>query len=123
MQPTGEVEQLLLAVARFLDAELRPVVTDPGLAFRTRVAASLLKALALERPAEHRLDAEARAGLVAVLGREGSRAELEADLVERLRAGRLDPEGQAAARTAVRSALRARLKVTSPELDLDEPGQ
>ncbi len=123
MQPTGEVEQLLQAVAKFLDQELRPVVADPGLAFRARVAASLLKSLALERPAEATLDAEARAGLATLLGGEGSRAELEATLVERLRAGALDAETQAAARGAVRAALRARLRVTSPELDLDEPGQ
>jgi hypothetical protein len=119
----AESEQLLQAIARFLDQELRPVVTDPGLAFRTRVAASLLRSLALEAPAAQRLDAEARAGLGALLGSDASRAELEADLVERLRAGRLDAKAQAAARTAVRTALRARLKVTSPELDLEEPGK
>jgi len=119
----AESELLLQAVAKFLDAELRPVVTDPGLAFRARVAASLLKSLALEGPAEPRLDAEARAGLASVLGGDGTRAELEADLVARLRAGALDARTQAAARAAVRTALRARLKVTSPELDLDEPGK
>lgn len=113
--------QLLQAVAKFLDGELRPVVTDPGLAFRTRIAASLLKSLALERPAEARLDADARAGLAALLG-DGARPELEARLIERLRAGALDAEVQAAARAAVRAALRARLKVTSPELDVDEAG-
>lgn len=122
MQPAGEVEQLLQAVAKFLDQELRPVVTDPGLAFRARVAASLLRSLALEQPAAERLDAEARTGLAALLGRDASRAELEADLVERLRAGRLDAKAQAAARVAVQTALRARLRVTSPDLDLDEPG-
>ena len=103
----GETEQLLQAVAKFLDQELRPAVTDPGLAFRTRIAASLLRSLASERPAERELE------------------EIEAMLelpMERFRTGVATPIELSAARRAVHSSLRARVRARSPEVDLDEPG-
>ena len=43
-----ETEALLLAVARFLENEVRPVVSDPRLAFRLLIAANLNTIVAAE---------------------------------------------------------------------------
>lgn len=129
----------LAAVARFLEQEARPALADPALAFRARVGAALLRSLGAELAAAEALEeaelSRLRAALASIDGRSvegdepGAEAPLsEADrraalrtveraLCDRVRAG-LDPAALRRVRAAVREGLRARLAVTTPELDL-----
>src|SRR5687767_6645635 len=60
-------DALLGAVARFLEQDARPALTDPALAFRARIAAALLKSVAAESAAAEALEAAELARLRALL--------------------------------------------------------
>jgi hypothetical protein len=92
------------AVARFLDADVRPALEgDRALAFRLRIASSLLQSVALET--EH-------GGALAAAAAE--RAE---ELAAALRAGTLPPDREALVRSKLLEGLRARLAVVNPRFD------
>ena len=128
MQDLPPKEVLLDAVARFLDSDLRPAVKHPGLAFRLRVAANLLRVVALECqeeeghdqaelerlralfPAQAELEGSGRAAVRAAL------AELNASLAEQLRAASWDEAGPS--REHVVATLRDKLAVVNPRFDL-----
>jgi hypothetical protein len=139
-------EALLAAVARWVDQDARPALPDPGLQFRARVAAALLRAIAAESAASESLetaDVARLRGLLAEIDRSPRLLEdigdeapapqvvetesarraalrmLERVLCDRVRGG-LDRPSQARARAVVRDGLRARLAVTTPDLELAE---
>ena len=72
MQDLPDKQTLLAGVARFLEGEVRPAVTDRGLAFRIRIAAHLLGVVAREVTHEEAHDRAELDALCALLGREGS---------------------------------------------------
>ena len=103
MQDRPSANELIEAVAGFLQRELTPVITDPRLRFRALVAANVLSIVARELQAGGEpLRAEWR-GLVKLLGRRDEppaddRALREAmfamnrELCARIRAGEMDDE-------------------------------
>ncbi len=106
-----KAEELVEAVARFLDG-VRPQL-NPRDAFLARVAANALGAV--RRELQHGPAAEAAASerLTALLGREGTLAELNADLCARLRTGEMD-----AATPGLLAALRAN---AADQIAIDQP--
>ncbi|MCA9567260.1 MAG: hypothetical protein KC656_05435 [Myxococcales bacterium] len=124
MQDEPGKERLLAEVARFLGSDVVGAITDPGLAFRVRVAAHLVGTVAREVATEQAADEAELADLVALgvaAPATGSRAvraaiqEGRAALAARLREHGGDPASDAA---LVRS-LRARLQVSNPRFALD----
>ncbi len=103
MQDRPSANELIEAVAGFLQRELNPTITDPRLRFRALVAANVLSILARELQAgSEPLRAEWQ-GLVKLLGRReeppaDDRALREAmlamnrELCARIRAGEMDDE-------------------------------
>src|SRR5262245_39341989 len=109
MQDLPEKSQLLDALAKFIDTDLRPAIQDPALVFRARIAAHLAGVVAREIRAEDEHDAAELSRLAALLGRapvslpashaERKRvmSELNRALAKALREGTLDREARAAA--------------------------
>lgn len=140
-------DALLGAVARFLEQDARPALTDPALAFRARVAAALLRSIAAENAAAEALESAELVrlrGLLEALDGRAARADedtgdelvargdpgaeadrraalrtLERLLCDRVRAG-LPADALRRAREAVREGLRARLAATTPDFDPSE---
>ena len=80
MRQTPTKEELLAAVADFLETDLRAALTDKALAFRARIAANLLRSVALESAGEDRADRDELATFLAEIG-----AERELERVTRFR--------------------------------------
>jgi hypothetical protein len=87
-----KTEELAKAVAGWID-EIRPGL-DPRNAFLARVAVNVLGVVQRELTQGPAAEARAVAGMGQVLGHEGTFAELNAELCERIRAGELTVETQ-----------------------------
>lgn len=82
-------DELLEAVAEFLEKRVMPKL-DKHTAFHTRVAVNVLSIVRREMKDGPALDAEELGRLKALLGREGTLGELNAELCDRIRQGDLD---------------------------------
>lgn len=123
MQDRPDKAALAAAIARFLNEELVPAVSDRALGFRVRIAANLARIIAAECAASDAHDAAELAGLVALLPehagasaasdaeRNARIAALNATLAREIRAGNVD---LAAATAHVKATLIAKLAVVNP---------
>ena len=84
--------ELLVAIADFLREEATPALdrAEPRLGFQVRVAVNSLAILERESRLGPAADAREHARLVALLGRDGTLAELNRELARQLRAGERD---------------------------------
>lgn len=89
-RPTAS--ELLAAIADFLREEATPALdrTEPRLGFQMRVAVNSLAILERESRLAPAADAREHARLVALLGRDGTLADLNRELARQLRAGERD---------------------------------
>ena len=92
MQDRPTAAELLAAIADFLREEATPALdrTDPRLGFQMRVAANSLAILEREARLGPAADARELERLKALLGRDGTLAELNAELARQLRHGKRD---------------------------------
>lgn len=129
--PAGTAGGVLLhAIARFLEADLRPHLRDPAINFRARIAAHLAALVARELEHGDRLAAAELARLRTLAGVEVGTpsprptaaelvelAERRTELARRIRAGALDEAASARARALVRATLADQLSVIQPRFD------
>ncbi len=89
-RPTAS--ELLAAIADFLREEATPALdkTDPRLGFQMRVAVNSLAILERESRLAPAADTREHARLVALLGRDGTLADLTRELARQLRTGERD---------------------------------
>ena len=89
-RPTAD--EFLAAIADFLREEATPALdrTDPRLGFQMRVAANALAILEREWRLGPAADAQEKARLGRLLGRDASLADLNRELARQLRAGERD---------------------------------
>jgi hypothetical protein len=106
-----KAEELVEAVARWIDS-VRPQL-GPRDAFLARVAANALGVVRRELQQGPAAEAAAVARLSAILGRDGTLGDLNADLCARLRAGEMD-----AATPGLLAALRANI---TEQIAIDQP--
>lgn len=128
MQDSPEKEILLSAIARFLDKDVRPLISDPRLSFRVLIAAHLAQVAALESAAEDGHDAAELARLRALFGdeqappppdraaRTSAIASYNRRLAERIRGG-LSPDERARVTAHVMATLRDKLAVNNVRFD------
>ena len=90
-RPTAR--ELIETVREFLHDEALPALSG-HMAFQVRVAASLLAVAERELDSSAQMNERSHARLTEILGHEGDLDELEAELVERIRAGDLGPQGR-----------------------------
>lgn len=127
-------EELLLAIADFIEGDIRPEVEDKALRFRCLIAANLARMCVLERRMEEWHDGVELDGLRALAGEvpalgdvpdalpttKEARADLLQSLNDRLAAairdGHADPD---AALAHLRRTLKGRLGVTNPRFDTE----
>lgn len=128
MQDAPDKEAILLALAKFLDREVRPLVKEPRAAFRVLVGAHLAFTAAMESMDE---DADLDAELERLRGltkdtspKPDSRPErkrrvvlLEERLAARIREPKTSREELAIIREALKETLLAKLRVNSPRFD------
>jgi hypothetical protein len=131
MQYRPDLEALMVAVAEFIDHDLKAALSDQALAFRARIAANVLRVGALELRTEDWADDAELESLASVLGeaptvpagRGGRRAriaELDAALSARLLSDEpLPPETLARIEAHVHDTLRQRIQIANPRFDLD----
>jgi hypothetical protein len=129
MQDSPSKESILLALAKFLQSEARPAVTDQRVAFRLLVAANLCTVLALECDNEEEHDAAELRGLQNLLVDNPAhlprpRAErlalikkLNATLAERIRKREYGPDERARYVAHVKKTLADKLSVANPRFD------
>jgi|GEM_PF-1728335 len=131
MQYRPTQEELLLAIADFIEQDVRPQLSgDKALSFRCLIAANLARMCVLERRMEEWHDGLELAALSA-LGVDGAQGdevpatkEARTDLLQSLNArlsatiadGSADPTAAAA---ALRTVLKGRLGVTNPRFDTE----
>jgi len=89
-RPTAS--ELLAAIADFLREEATPALdrSEPRLGFQMRVAVNSLAILERESRLGPAADAREHARLIALLGRDGTLADLNRELARQLRAGERD---------------------------------
>ncbi|HZR13716.1 MAG TPA: DUF6285 domain-containing protein [Acidimicrobiia bacterium] len=109
-RPTAD--ELLEAVAEFLARDVVPG-TDGRLSFHARVAANVVGIVRRELASGSALDDEEHARLRALLGHDGTRDELDAELARRIRDGSLDDQRDAVV-DHVRRTVRAKLTIANP---------
>ena len=131
MQYRPTQEELLMAIADFIEQDVRPQLEDRGLAFRCLIAANLARMCVLERRMEEWHDDRELDGLCAVLegapdvapaGKDARRDLLEglnARLAGAIKDGSLDEDRLAAAQAHLRRTLQGRLAITNPRFDAD----
>ena len=107
-----KAEELTEAVARWIDG-IRPSL-DPRNAFLARVAANALGAISRELTLGPAAEAAATERFVTLLDHRGGHAELNSELCERIRTGRMTVETP-----GLLPALRAN---TLEQLAIDQPG-
>lgn len=128
MRQTPTKEELLGAVAEFLETDLRAAVSDKALAFRLKIAANLLRSVALESVGEDAADRDELQGLRWVLGQPGETPpdrkhlrrelrELAGTLAERLRKGELQGDDLENVGAHLRATLSADLALINPRFD------
>src|SRR5581483_8070548 len=108
VQDRPTADELLEAVAEFLARDVVPG-TDGRLSFHARVAGIVRRELA----SGSALDDEEHARLRALLGHDGTRDELDAELARRIRDGSLDDQRDAVV-DHVRRTVRAKLTIANP---------
>lgn len=119
--------RLLQGIARFLETEARPAISDRGCAFRARIAASLLQSLALDEAAElpplalaaQRLMSERDPAAAATPDAPKAAASSVEELAALLRFDPPTGERERAWRRAWLDALAAQIAVRNPRFDLD----
>jgi hypothetical protein len=104
--------ELLEAVREFLERDVMAAV-DGRVAFHTRVAVNALGILERELASGPGVDAEEHERLRALLGHDGTIAELTAELASRIRDGSLDVSRERVIEH-VRGTVRAKLAVANP---------
>jgi len=124
--------ELLQAVARFLEREVRPAIKDPALSFRVLIASNLAQVVAgelsvqdmaseaeLTRLAELLPDAAGDIGeaLKTREGRAHALDRLNRELIARLRASRFSDEERKKVWDHVMTTLRGELFTSSPRFD------
>jgi hypothetical protein len=126
MQDSPNAQQLVEAVAQFLNAELLPTVADPRLRFRSLIAANVLGIVARELAAGPAPLRDELARVAELLGPDDARdapgEALEAQLLARyralcaqIRAGRFDDhDAFARALAFARASTIARLQIANP---------
>ncbi len=102
MQQRPDKTELLTAVARFLEREVKPAIKDPALAFRVLIAASLTGIVAGELQTEDAATAVELERLAAILPDEAAARGLEKKLATR--------EGRKEALIALNRALCDRIR-------------
>lgn len=105
--------ELVGAVIEFLATTVRPALTGHA-RFESLIAIRLLQTAAADYelgPAARERDRER---LEALLGRSGEHAELEAELVERIRSGAIADDERAALLEALRASARDQLRIANP---------
>ncbi len=128
MRRTPTKEELLGAVAEFLETDLRAAVTDKALAFRVRIAANLLRSVALESAGEDATDRDELQGLRWALAQPGETPpdrkqlrrelrELTGVLAERLRQGDIQGEDRENVGAHLRATLGADLALINPRFN------
>lgn len=132
MQQRPDKTELLAAVARFLEREVKPAIKDPALAFRVLIAASLTGIVAGELHAEDAATAAELERLAAILpgeaaalglekklatreGRKDALAALNRALCDRIRAGDFAGDNQVWSHVSL--TLRGELFTASPRFD------
>jgi hypothetical protein len=130
MQDSPSKETLLLAIARFLEQEVRPLVADPRVNFRLLVASSLAGIVAMESDAEDAQDAAELARLGALYAskeeprgraeRHRAIAEMSAHLAAEVRAGEATGVRLDAIRAHVKKTLVEKLAVNNPRFSVAE---
>ena len=83
MQQRPDKTELLAAVARFLEREVKPAIKDPALAFRVLIAASLTGIVAGELQTEDAATAAELSRLARILPEDAATIGLEARLATR----------------------------------------
>lgn len=127
MDTAPSLEELLLAVADFVEQDVRPALQDPSLRFRALIAANLARMGVLERRMDEWHDGVELDGLRALLGevRTGSsgdeRREALREANDRLAAAIRSGDGPAPedVATHLRRVLAGELAITNPRFDTD----
>ena len=127
MDTAPSLEELLLAVADFVEQDVRPALQDPSLRFRALIAANLARMGVLERRMDEWHDGVELDGLRSLLGevRPGStrdeRREALREANDRLAAAIRDGGGPAQedVATHLRRVLAGELAITNPRFDTD----
>jgi len=113
MQYIPTTSNLLITMADLLDNELLPAL-PPSLQHKARVAANLCRILERENELEPAAAQREHDRLVSVLGHDGNRVELSAELAKRLRSSS-DPDFDRAAWEAI-------VAIVRDDLAIDKPG-
>ena len=113
-RPTAS--ELLAAIADFLREEATPALdrTEPRLGFQMRVAVNALGILDREARLGPAADAAERRRLVALLGGDGSLADLNRELARQLRAGERD-ERDAALMAHLEATIADKIAIANPK--------
>jgi hypothetical protein len=113
-RPTAS--ELLAAIADFLREEATPALdrTEPRLGFQMRVAVNALGILDREARLGPAADAAERRRLVALLGCDGSLADLNRELARQLRAGERD-ERDAALMAHLEATIADKIAIANPK--------
>lgn len=127
MDTAPSLEELLLAVADFVEQDVRPALQDPSLRFRALIAANLARMGVLERRMDEWHDGVEIDGLRALLGEVrtassgGERREALREANDRLAAAIRDGDGppQEEVATHLRRVLAGEIAITNPRFDTD----
>lgn len=113
-RPTAS--ELLTAIADFLREEATPALdrAEPRLGFQMRVAVNSLAILERESRLGPAADAREHARLVALLGRDGTLADLTRELARQLRAGERD-ERDAALMAHLEATTADKIAIANPK--------
>ncbi len=106
------VPELVQAVREFLEAEVQPSL-DGSVAFHTRVAVNVLKIVERELADGPALAAAEKSRLVELLGQDGDLDTLAEELIEAIRAGRMDVETPGL-KEHLRATVMAKLAIDNP---------
>jgi hypothetical protein len=112
LQDRPTAAELTEAVREFLERDVMPAV-EGRVAFHTRVAVNALGIVERELEMGSQLDAAVAARLRALLGHDGTVAELTAELARRIRDGSFDDRREEVT-DVVREAVRSKLLVANP---------
>ncbi|MCW5732699.1 MAG: hypothetical protein KIS73_01150 [Enhydrobacter sp.] len=115
-QDRPTTSELLSAIGDFLREEATPALdrAEPRLGFQMRVAVNSLAILERESRLGPAADAREHARLVALIGRDGTLAELNRELARQLRAGERD-ERDAALMTHLDATTADKIAIANPK--------
>ena len=107
------MQELVEAVREFLEEKIQPAI-DGQISFHTRIAVNMLKTVERELALGPTLNQEEVARLNKILGQEGTLAELNDMLCEKLKSGEIDYQDPALIEHLRSSAL-GKLSIDNPE--------